>query len=498
MSFIPVTNFVNVSVSSPPPGLDEYAVNNLAIFTKEEPVVADIGPGAAAAAYTTSLTGSNNDLVFTAKSTGAPGNGISIIYNDPGADNVLGIIVTGLEIQVDLATNSGGAITSTAADIKAAIDGDTDASALVSVANKTGDTGAGVVTAMSAEFLVGGSSGLYGLYKSPSDVATDWGSGSEVYSQAVAIFSQNPNILDGNGVLVIVPMASDDLLADVIESTITQIFFGGALWAGYDPADDEILAAGAVCETLRVKLFASSYLTSTLTTTTGLFWKVQDRTLNHTRCLLYIVGGTLLAARLMAAAYAGRALSVNFSSSQTTTNMHGKTLIGIGADTGITQTILGTCQTVGVDVYPSVGGGAQYLGKVFTSGENEWFDNVYNLDWLVFALEVAGFNALTTTSTKIPQTEPGMAVLRGAYLAVLEQSVNNGYVAPGVWNSPELFGNPEDLRRNVLDTGYYLYSQPVNLQPQADREAREAPPIRIAIKLAGAINSSSVIVSVNQ
>ena len=145
-----------------------------------------------------------------------------------------------------------------------------------------------------------------------------------------------------------------------------------------------------------------------------------------------------------------------------------------------------------------MGGGAQYVGKVFSSGGNDYFDNVYNLDWFVFSIQVAGFNALATTSTKLPQTEPGMALLKGAYIAVLEQAKSNGFVAPGTWNSAELFGSPADLRRNILNQGYYIYSQPVNQQTQATRVLRQAPLVRIAVKFAGAIQSSQVLVSINQ
>ena len=384
MSFISVDNFVTVSVSTPPVGLNQYQVNNLAIFTKETPV------------------------------------NVLITQSNPG------------------------------------------------------------------------------IYLSPTDVATDWGTGSEAYAQAVAVFSQTPNILDGGGALVIYPQGSVQTLTAAIQSCITIAFFGGALWCGYDPDNTEILNAGAACETLRVKLFASSYLTSTLTTTTGLFWQVKNQNLNHTRALLYVAGGTLAAARLMAAAYAGRALSVDFNGVNTTATMHGKSLATITADTGISQTTLNTCIDLGVDTYPLVGGGAQYLGKVFCTGGNEYFDNVYNLDWLVFALQVAGFNALTQVGTKIPQTEPGMASLKNAYLLTLNQGVLNGFIAPGAWNSPELFGNPDALKRSVLNTGYYMYSQPINQQSQAAREAREAPLVQIAVKYAGAIQSSNVLVYVNK
>ena len=337
-----------------------------------------------------------------------------------------------------------------------------------------------------------------GIYVSPTDVATDWESTSEVYAMANLIFGQSPNILDGSGSLIISPMQSVDLLKDVIPALLPIVFFGGALWAGYDPTDAEILAAGGACEPLRVKLFASGHATSDMTTTTGILWKLVHASYKHSRPLLYL-GATpsALLARSFAAAYAGRAMSVNFSGSKTTATMHGKSLTGITPDSAITQTYLNTAQTVGVDIYPSVGGGAQYLGKVFCSGVNDFFDNVYNLDWLVFALQVAGFNALMTTATKLPQTEPGMAVLKGAYLGVLQQAIANQFVAPGVWNSSELFGVPADLKRCILDVGYYMYSLPVNQQTQANRVARKAPIVQIAIKYAGAIHSSNVIVSVN-
>ncbi len=384
MSFIPVTAFVNVSVSTPPPGLKSYQVNNLAIFTKEVPV--------------------------------------------------------------------NGAITA---------------------ANP-------------------------GVYVSPTDVAADWGTGSEVYSQAVAVFSQSPNILDGDGSLIVFPMQSGDTLATVIPAGSLVIFFGGAMWAGYTPNDAEVIAASTAVAALQgVKLFASSYLASTLTTTTGLFWIITNAGQKHTRCFLYSVGGSALTARIAMAAYAGRALSTDFNGVNTTITMHGKTLISVDADTTITTTILNTCKTVGVDVYPSVGGGAQYLGKVFCTAGNDFYDNIYNLDWIVSALQVAGFNALVQTNTKLPQTEVGMGTLKSAYLGVLAQSVVNGFVAPGVWNSPELFGNPADLKRSVLNVGYYIYSQPVNQQAQSARAARQAPLVQIAIKYAGAIQSSNVVVSVN-
>lgn len=68
-------------------------------------------------------------------------------------------------------------------------------------------------------------------------------------------------------------------------------------------------------------------------------------------------------------------------------------------------------------------------------------------------------------------------------------------MAPGVWNA-DGFGNLN--RGDTLSSGYYLYAPPVATQSQADREARKAPVIQGAFKLAGAIHSVDVIANFNR
>lgn len=331
----------------------------------------------------------------------------------------------------------------------------------------------------------------YRAYASPTDVATDWGTASEVYRMAVLIFSQTPNILTGDGQLLVFPMGSSQLLEDAIIAGQTKAYFGGVLYAGYAPVDSELIEAAQLCNSVKKLIFISSELAADLNDG-GLIKTITDQTLNHARCLLYTLGA--LEARLFAAAYAGRLMSTDFEGSNTCQTMQMKDLVGVNPDTGITQTIANLCETVGADFFASIAG----LPKVFSTGGNDYSDNVYNLMWFAFALEVAGFNAIATTSTKIPQTEPGMAILKGAYQDVLLQAITNGFIAPGRWNSADLFGDPDDLKANVLEQGWYIYSQPITLQSQAAREEREAPLIQIAIKYAGAIHKSDVIVFVNR
>lgn len=109
------------------------------------------------ATLTTSLAGTNNDLVFTARDPGSKGNGITVAYVDPGAaSQSLAVTVSGSAISVSLATNAGSAITSTAAQVKTAIEALFNADRLVVISNAGGNDGTGVVTALSATALAGG------------------------------------------------------------------------------------------------------------------------------------------------------------------------------------------------------------------------------------------------------------------------------------------------------------------------------------------------------
>jgi len=257
----------------------------------------------------------------------------------------------------------------------------------------------------------------------------------------------------------------------------------------------DVTAAAAVVQALIKILFLVTNSSTDLTATTGMIAVLTAASYTQTRMLYY--GDTsssgVLNALVMSASYAGLGLSVNFNGSNTTTTMHLKVLTGVSPDPNMTQTILNEATVCGADCYVSLQG----VSAVFTSGANNFFDQVYNVLWFQGALQVAGFNYLAQTGTKIPQTEQGMDGLKGAYRAVCEQAVTNAYCAPGSWNSSTTFGNQSQLVANVAQRGYYIYSVPVASQSQASRAARQAPLVQIALKQAGAVQSSTVIVNIN-
>jgi len=330
----------------------------------------------------------------------------------------------------------------------------------------------------------------YKLYIEPTEVGVDFGTGSDTYKMAVAIFSQKPNILAGGGYLAIIPFLALETIDDAIVRTKDLVQYFAVIEAEIASQVD-MLAAAAVIQALN-KIYLTVSKTAADIAPAGKLDLLRTGGFTQSRGIFYGSAATT-DALVMLASYVGRAFSVDFSGSNTTITMHLKDLAGVQPDSSMTQTLLGQAQAAGVDVYVSLQG----VAKTFCSGANEFFDEVYNLQWLVAALQVAGFNFLAQSSTKTPQTEDGIRALKSAYRGVCEQAVTNQYAAPGEWNSPVTFGVLADLLSNITQRGYYIYSAPISQQSAANRAARIAPLVQIAIKQAGAVHKSSVIVNVN-
>lgn len=122
------------------------------------------------ATLSTNLTGTNNDLTYTAKAGGqeadsanyAAGNLVTVAYVVAGNNTALSVDVTDTDIVVNVATDGGGAATSTAAQVRTAVLADADAANLVDVSLKTGNDGTGVVTALAETALAGGQNYVIG------------------------------------------------------------------------------------------------------------------------------------------------------------------------------------------------------------------------------------------------------------------------------------------------------------------------------------------------
>ncbi len=340
----------------------------------------------------------------------------------------------------------------------------------------------------------------YGIYKDPAAAATDFGSNSSVAAMAIALFAQTPNPVGTGGYLVVIPLEVSETVREAIDRIGDSVFYYGVLidneLAGSDPSE---FAALVALLQANGKLFG--YCSSDINDLNPGSALDLVRQASEYRGRMFYYGNALLTGaavqqtQIFAAAFLGRGLSVDFSGVGTAITMHGKQLVTITPDQTIGQTQLELAQTAGIDVFVNIAG----IPAVFCSGANQWFDQVYNDDWFAQALQVAGFNFLMPIAFKIPQTEEGMAGLKDAYRAVCQQAVANGVLAPGAWTGAVPAGMPQVLfLSNIANVGFFVFSQPVALQSQSARNERQAPLVQIAAKLAGAIQSSNVLVQMQQ
>lgn len=109
------------------------------------------------ASLTTALTGTNNDIKWTAQEAGVAGNSASISYVDPPGNNVALSVATpdSNTVVVTLATDGASAITSTAAAVRNAVNAHEAASAIMTGENAASNDGTGVVTALADTNLAG-------------------------------------------------------------------------------------------------------------------------------------------------------------------------------------------------------------------------------------------------------------------------------------------------------------------------------------------------------
>lgn len=474
MNNLSISNVINISVAQPGAGLGEYNTSNLALFTQEQP-----GGGFGSSGYkiylepsevaddfgTDSVTYQQALAVFSQQPNILANNGYLVII--PLLVEIQTLNFSGIAASGDFKINFDG-------DVTAQIDwDDTAAEIQAKVRTLTGLEKAIVTGSIASQSVVITMYGYYG-------------------EAAIVTITDNDLMTSAPAAVNITPVETRDgeKLSEAITRSEELVEYFGIMANDIIPGADMLLAAAVIQTLIKIGFFVQRDPTSI-----DPGGDLDDlRANNYTRSRgLYYGSDNDTDALLMQAAYAGRGLSTNFDGSLTTQTMHLKDLTGVEADPTIDQTELQKAIDAGADTYVSIQG----VAKVFCSGENEFFDDVYNLLWFIGALQIAGFNFLAQTSTKIPQTEDGMTALKTAYRAVCEQAVTNQYSAPGSWTSPTTFGNQGDFLQNISQRGYYIYSVPVSQQSPADRAARQAPLVQIALKSAGAIHSSTVIVTVN-
>ena len=332
-------------------------------------------------------------------------------------------------------------------------------------------------------------------YSAIEDIGDDFGVDSPEYEAATIFFSQSPKptlvyigrwaktLAEGEEATV------ETLLQAVNASLQYTNWYGLAIADSADLVEADVISVAAAIE-------ASSLSRILAVTTDDVNVLVAGNTDNIGYKLKAAGYGRTFWQYSSSSKYAaisafGRAFTVNFTGNNTTITLKFKT------EPGVTYETLTTAQAAAIDaingnVYVYYANDTAIIQQgVMANGD--FFDERHGLDWLQNYVQTNLYNLLYTSTTKIPQTDAGVTRLMTNVEASLDQAVNNGLVAPGVWN-----GGPigQIQSGDTLTKGYYVYADAVANQAQSDREARKSPVIQAAIKLAGAIHYGDVQINV--
>jgi uncharacterized protein len=171
------------------------------------------------------VVASNNALTFTSKLAGVLGNASSLTLVDPKANSqTISVSVSGTDVTVRLATGVGGAITTTATQLKTAIEGNTAANALFTVTNTGASTGAAAVTALRRATLAGGVDDAFPL-NTPVLVPGDASLAAKLGTRGTLPDAMD-GIFDQTGAVVVVVRVAQANNDDSDEDTITNVIGG--------------------------------------------------------------------------------------------------------------------------------------------------------------------------------------------------------------------------------------------------------------------------------
>lgn len=268
------------------------------------------------------------------------------------------------------------------------------------------------------------------------------------------------------------------------------MWYGLSFAASTMPTDDQLVDVGEFIEAASITRIFGVTETDTrvldATYTTDLASRFEA--LGYKRTCVQYSPNEFAVCSLM-----GRAFSVNFSANRSTITLMYKQEPGVVAE-NLTETQAQTLKAKRCNVFVNYSNDTAIIQYGVMSGQ-AYFDEIHGLDWFADALQTAEYNLLYQSKTKIPQTDAGQNQLVSVAAGVCQEAINNGLIGPGQWNAD---GFGQLSRGDYLDEGFYIYTPPMASQDQSIREQRIAPPIQIALKLAGAIQEIDCIVDVNR
>lgn len=145
----------------------------------------------------------------------------------------------------------------------------------------------------------------------------------------------------------------------------------------------------------------------------------------------------------------GRAATVNFNVANSVLILAYKKGPGV-ATADLSSGQLKALQSYNGNAFISVGGNVMFFDGKMADGT--WFDTVQGVEWLTQRIRVNVFNLFYQSTTKVPWTDTGVAMVNQQVTNALELARTNGLIAPGYDNEGNFY--PEGYK--VISTSLAL------------------------------------------
>lgn len=325
-------------------------------------------------------------------------------------------------------------------------------------------------------------------YSDLTSVSADWASTTQAYKACRAFFNQNPRPTS----VAVASINSGESITDALDriNNFNSAWYGLTLAVGTGFATASEIEEAADWANPSKKAF---FYTSNDVACTNSAASTDIASVLKTKGYDYAFGQYDDNDAYASVSAMARILSVNFDMRDSTITLKFKQEPGV-TPVSLTETQRQALVAKHMNYYSYFGDDNAMLAEgVVASGR--WMDEVIGIDWFQKKIQDQVFGFLYSRTTKVPQTDRGMATLVQQVDIACQAAVNCGLLAAGTWNGSDL---GEVKTGDFLPKGYYIYANKLASQSQSDRAARKAPPIQIIAKGAGAIHSVDIAATFEQ
>ena len=313
-------------------------------------------------------------------------------------------------------------------------------------------------------------------------VADGFSDSSEAYKAAVKYFAQSPT--PGKLLVSCYPTSETPARALSAVLDVTSDFYGVCL--GTVESDADMLILDQAISALEKPCILFLPLTGTpagVVAGGGLLGTLFSRSSKRTVA-------TYAAAISDAAAVMGCAMGLQLASGASSFALCYKTLQGV-EPSDLTQTQIDAIQAKNGNVFVSRNYSFHLLEKG-TTPSGYRYDEVLYMDMIAADLQASAVSLLAQNTGKLPQTDDSTAMFINRFSGILAGYTTRNILASTPWRGPSV-GSIQS--GDIIENGFLLWADSYDTQSDADRQAHKAMPIRVALTLAGSLES--VVINVN-